>query len=85
MFEKGMVSFHDNPEKYDNPAVLNDLIKKMNACIQMDSQIKAMDKEITTHPHYIQKCQSNSAKVAAAMDDEVDPLYSTSNSFRQAM
>ena len=56
-----MVSFHDNPEKYDNPIIMEQLTKQMFACIQMDSSIKEMDKEITTHPQYIQKCQNNSA------------------------
>lgn len=55
-----MVSFHDNPEKYDNPLIMEQLTKQMFACIQMDASIKEMDKEITTHPHYIQKCQTSS-------------------------
>ncbi len=79
-----MVSFHDNPENYDNPAIMNHLIKQMYSCIEMDAQIRAMDKEITTHPHYIQKCQSNTAK-AAALDDDADPLFQSSNTYRQHM
>lgn len=70
-FFQGMVSFHDNPEKFDNPAIMGQLMGQMFKCIKMDASIKEMDKEITTHPQYIQKCQTN---VAAACDDGVDQL-----------
>lgn len=75
----GMVSFHDNPEKYNNPQIMESLTQKMFGCIQMDSNIKEMDKEIITHPHYIQKCQSISV-----VDDNIDSLQSTNiSSIRQ--
>ena len=70
----GMVSFHDNPEKYDNPLIMEQLTNQMFSCIRMDSNIKEMDKEITTHPHYIQKCQNNST-----VDDNTDQLLQSSN------
>lgn len=78
-----MVSFHDNPEKYDNPVIMESLTKQMFSCIQMDSTIKEMDKEITTHPHYIQKCQSNTSAVC---DDSTDQLLQSTSvtSLRQA-
>jgi COP9 signalosome complex subunit 3 len=66
-----MVSFNYNPEKYDNPVIMEQLMNQMFKCVKMDSNIKEMDKEITTHPHYIQKCQTNSA---TACDDAVDQL-----------
>ena len=66
-----MVSFHDNPEKYDNPLIMERLTKHMFECIQMDASIKEMDKEISTHPHYIQKCLNNSATTS---DDGTDQL-----------
>lgn len=66
-----MVSFHDNPEKYDNPLIMEQLKDQMLKCIQMDSNIKDMDKEITIHPHYIQKCQTSSI---TAGDDAIDQL-----------
>ena len=79
-----MVSFHDNPEKYDNPIVMENLTKQMFACIQMDSNIKEMDKQITTHPHYIQKCQNN--LTTSCEDSAVDQLLQSTNvsSLRQA-
>jgi hypothetical protein len=76
-----MVSFHDNPEKYDNPVIMEQLTKKMFSCIQIDANIKQMDNEITTHPHYIQKCQNNSSVL---VDDSCDTLQSSSiSSLRQ--
>jgi hypothetical protein len=78
-----MVSFHDSPEKYDNPLIMDLLNKQMFKCIEMDSQIKKLDQEITTNPVYIQKHQSNLAKSIA--DDDADPLFQTSSSFRPPM
>ena len=76
-----MVSFHENPEKYDNPAIMEHLTKQMFSCIEMDANIKEMDREITTHPHYIQKCQSNSTSL---IDDAADQLLQTTSSLRQS-
>ena len=55
----GMVTFHDNPEKYDNPALMEQLTKQMFTCIETDKQIREMDRQITVHPQYIQKIQTN--------------------------
>jgi len=79
-----MVSFHDNPEKYDNPIVMDNLTKQMFACIQMDANIKEMDKDITIHPHYIQKCQNN--LTTSSEDSAVDHLLQSTNvtSYRQS-
>lgn len=75
----GMVSFHDNPEKYNNPVIMESLTNEMFACIKMNQNIRDMDKEITTHPHYIQKCQNSSS-----IDENIDSLQSTNiSSMRQ--
>ncbi|KAH0502437.1 COP9 signalosome complex subunit 3 [Microtus ochrogaster] len=42
----GMVSFHDNPEKYNNPAMLHNIDQEMLKCIELDERLKAMDQEI---------------------------------------
>ena len=54
-----MVSFHDNPEQYDNAAIMDDLQQEMFACIAMNANLKEMEREITLHPGYIMKCQSS--------------------------
>lgn len=69
-----MVSFHDNPEKYDNPQMTDQLTKQIFSFIEMDSNIKQMDKQITTHPQYIQKCQNTSL-----VEDTVDNLQTSAN------
>ena len=76
-----MVSFHDNPEKYNNPAIMEDLTKEMFACIRMDANIKSMDKEITTHPHYIQKCQNTSSSL---IDDNLQSANISSIRLQQS-
>jgi len=53
---------------------MEQLTNQMFACIQMDSSIKEMDKEITTHPQYIQKCQNN-----LVGEDSTDQLLQSSN------
>ncbi|XP_022347188.1 COP9 signalosome complex subunit 3 isoform X2 [Enhydra lutris kenyoni] len=51
----GMVSFHDNPEKYNNPAMLHNIDQEMLKCIELDERLKAMDQEITVNPQFVQK------------------------------
>ena len=35
-----MVSFQDNPEKYDNPLIMEELTKHMSSCIDIDENIE---------------------------------------------
>nr|XP_033770168.1 COP9 signalosome complex subunit 3 isoform X4 [Geotrypetes seraphini] len=51
----GMVCFHDNPEKYNNPAMLHNIDQEMLRCIELDDRLKAMDQEITVNPQFVQK------------------------------
>ena len=67
----GMVSFHDNPEKFDSPSMAQALADEMLACVQLDAKIGEMDKEITLHPHYIQKCMSSCG------DESVDQIVAS--------
>ena len=66
-----MVSFHDNPEKYDSVDMMDKLNDEMFNLISYDRKVKELDKEITVHPHYIQKCMSTSS--AGVLDDS-DPI-----------
>lgn len=90
-----MVSFQDNPEKYDNQIVSELLTKEMLSCIEMDAQIKTMDREITTHPQYIQKIQTSGAGgsgpagagsvkwasiATTGLDDDIDPMFAQTTS-----
>ncbi|XP_022101393.1 COP9 signalosome complex subunit 3-like [Acanthaster planci] len=51
----GMVSFHDNPEKYDNPSLLKHLEGEMRECIMLDEKLRQMEQEISVTPQFIQK------------------------------
>lgn len=52
----GMVIFHDNPEKYNDPVMLKHLDEEMRKCIQLDERLRKMDEEIMVNPQYVQKC-----------------------------
>ncbi|XP_072021540.1 COP9 signalosome complex subunit 3-like isoform X2 [Amphiura filiformis] len=51
----GMVSFHDNPEKYDNPSLLRQLEDEMRKCISLDDKLRQMEQEISVNPTFVQK------------------------------
>ncbi|XP_021362606.1 COP9 signalosome complex subunit 3-like, partial [Mizuhopecten yessoensis] len=51
----GMVRFHDNPEQYKSAAVLSQIDKEMQKCMQLDEKLKEMDREIEVNPQYVQK------------------------------
>uniref|UniRef100_A0A8C0Y523 COP9 signalosome subunit 3 n=1 Tax=Cyprinus carpio carpio TaxID=630221 RepID=A0A8C0Y523_CYPCA len=51
----GMVCFHDNPEKYNNPAMLHKIDQEMLKCIEVDEKLKSMDQEITVNHQFVQK------------------------------
>ncbi|XP_078611690.1 COP9 signalosome complex subunit 3-like [Branchiostoma floridae x Branchiostoma japonicum] len=53
--KEGMVNFRDNPEKYDNPAMLQYLDEEMRKCMGLDEQLRKMDQEIAVNPQYVQK------------------------------
>uniref|UniRef100_A0A668VYR4 Uncharacterized protein n=1 Tax=Oreochromis aureus TaxID=47969 RepID=A0A668VYR4_OREAU len=57
----GMVCFHDNPEKYNNPAMLHKIDQEMLKCIQLDEKLKSMDQEITVNPQFVQKVRRGSS------------------------
>ncbi|TNN29188.1 COP9 signalosome complex subunit 3 [Liparis tanakae] len=56
----GMVCFHDNPEKYNNPAMLHKIDQEMLKCIEVDEKLKSMDQEITVNPQFVQKVRRRS-------------------------
>jgi len=51
----GMVSFHDNPLKYNNVGMLLQLDSEMQKCVQLDEKLKEMDREVAVNPQYVQK------------------------------
>ncbi|KAA8581066.1 hypothetical protein FQN60_002647 [Etheostoma spectabile] len=67
----GMVCFHDNPEKYNNPAMLHKIDQEMLKCIELDEKLKSMDQEITVNPQFVQKSMGS-------QEDDVDIINSKS-------
>ena len=51
----GMVSFDDNPEKYNSVSMLMLLDTEMQRCISLDEKLKEMDRETSVNPQYVQK------------------------------
>lgn len=51
----GMVSFHQNPEKYNNPKMLKKLDSEMRLFQHLDEKLQHMDRELATNPQYVQK------------------------------
>ncbi|XP_074649374.1 COP9 signalosome complex subunit 3-like [Tubulanus polymorphus] len=51
----GMVSFHDNPEKYNNISMLIKLDAEMQQCIQLDEKLQEMDREVAVDPQFVKK------------------------------
>ncbi|CAH1794239.1 unnamed protein product [Owenia fusiformis] len=51
----GMVSFHDNPEKYNSTSMLSHIDAEMQKCIQLEAKVKEMDRDIAVNPQYVQK------------------------------
>lgn len=63
----GMVSFYDNPEKYDNPAMLGEVDRHIQYFMEMDRKIQDMDSQIQVNPQYVRKTKSTTSH-----DDELD-------------
>lgn len=64
----GMVSFYDDPEKYDNAAALQKIDKDIQYFMELDRKVQEMDADITVNPQYVRK---NKSKLAT--DDDIDP------------
>merc|ERR1719419_934860 len=65
----GMVSFHDNPEKFNSIGMFLKLDQEMQKCIQLDEKLREMDREIAVNPQYVKK--------SSGMHDEEMPGSST--------
>ncbi|XP_054286269.1 COP9 signalosome complex subunit 3-like [Macrosteles quadrilineatus] len=66
----GMVSFHDDPEKYNTPAMLKRLEDEMSTCMDFNRHIQLMEEELVVNPQYVKKC-------LGAQDDDLTPTQGT--------
>ncbi|XP_039285710.1 LOW QUALITY PROTEIN: COP9 signalosome complex subunit 3 [Nilaparvata lugens] len=62
----GMVIFHDDPEKYNSPDMLQKLEYEMSICADLDRRIQEMEEEILIDSQYIKKS-------SGAADDDINP------------
>uniref|UniRef100_A0A1B6L0M0 COP9 signalosome complex subunit 3 n=1 Tax=Graphocephala atropunctata TaxID=36148 RepID=A0A1B6L0M0_9HEMI len=62
----GMVSFHDDPEKYNSPAMLKRLEDEMSVCMEFNRRIQTMEEELMVNPQYVKKC-------VGSQDDDMTP------------
>ncbi|XP_001632254.2 COP9 signalosome complex subunit 3 [Nematostella vectensis] len=58
----GMVCFHDNPEKYNNPKMLKKIDQEMRLFQQLDEKLQQMDRQLAVNPQYVQKTMSSHAE-----------------------
>lgn len=62
----GMVIFHDDPEKYNSPDMLQKLEYEMSICAELDRRIQEMEEEILIDSQYIKKS-------SGTQDDDIAP------------
>jgi COP9 signalosome complex subunit 3 len=65
----GMVSFHENPEKYDTNNTVGSLDKSLRDTMALVQKIKLIEEEIATSQEYIQKTLAHERP--ARFDDDV--------------
>ncbi|XKL62575.1 hypothetical protein PGB90_002408 [Kerria lacca] len=51
----GMVIFHDDPEKYNNPILLEEIEQQIESCVKIDKEIRSMEETVELNPSYIKK------------------------------
>merc|ERR1719450_112250 len=53
--QAGMVSFHDNPERYNTPVMLKKIDSDMHKCIQLNQRLQEMDCDLQMNRQYVQR------------------------------
>ncbi|KAG1674089.1 COP9 signalosome complex subunit 3 [Nymphon striatum] len=51
----GMVVFHDNPEKYNDCDMTQQIDEEMKKCMSLEEKLIKMDQAISVNPQYVQK------------------------------
>lgn len=69
--QAGMVSFHDDPERYNTPMMLKKIDSDMHRCIQLNRRLEEMDADLQMDRKYVQRVmnmtQTDDAKVDEIM------------------
>lgn len=71
----GMVIFHDDPEKYNSPAMLCRLEDEMTLCTELDRRIQKMEEEILVNPQYVKKsCGATEEDITSGQTTKISYL-----------
>ncbi|XP_065914213.1 COP9 signalosome complex subunit 3-like [Dysidea avara] len=57
----GMVSFHDNPEKYNGPLMADYIDEEMRKCIEIEKKLASFDQQIAVDQKFIQRMLGGSS------------------------
>jgi len=68
--QAGMVSFHDDPERYNTPEMLKKIDFEMQKCIGLNQRLQDMDRELKMNRQYVQRIMN----MAATDDGKVDEI-----------
>lgn len=63
----GMVSFTENPEKYDSAAMVTHLDQQLQECTALEQKLSSLEKELAVDPRYMHRAMSS------GVDD--DPFF----------
>jgi len=78
----GMVSFHENPEKYDTNNTVNFIDKNLRDTMALIHKIRLTEEEILTSQEYIQKTLSHERPARYADEDIMDIMSDKTGSMR---
>lgn len=68
--QAGMVSFHDNPERYNTPMMLKKIDTDMHKCILLNQRLQEMDNDLQMNKQYVQRVMN----MAQTDDGKVDEI-----------
>ena len=54
-----MVSFIENPEHYDSLAMVRHMETQLQQCVDLQTKLSSLDKQLALDPRYAHKVQSN--------------------------
>jgi len=67
--QAGMVSFHDNPERYNTPMMLKKIDADMHRCIELNQRLQEMDDEFQMNRQYVQRVVSMTQTEEGKVDE----------------
>jgi len=69
--QAGMVSFHDNPERYNTPVMLQEIDSEVQSCIALNRRLQEMDRELQMNRQYVQRVMNMAQTDDGGKVDEI--------------